>query len=91
MPVRFKDKNNTLLVKFHDNVTSQEAHSFFAWLGISGTKVSTLINRWAVEVPYWKEEEFLDKFYESELILTVHNHFDKATIAAEQDEENSDE
>ena len=84
MPTRSKDKNNTLMVRFYDDVADKEVHSMLAWLGISGTRVSTLIKRWAVEVPYWREEEFLDKLYESELVDVVSNHFDKTKLAAER-------
>lgn len=84
MPTRSKDKNNTLIVRFYDDVADKEVHSMLAWLGISGTRVSTLIRRWAVEIPYWREEEFLDKLYESELVDVVSNHFDKTKLASEQ-------
>lgn len=84
MPVRSKDKNNTLLVKFYEDVADKEVHSMLAWMGISGTRVSTLIKRWAVEVPYWKEEEFLDKLYANELVMAVHDSFDKTKPAPEE-------
>lgn len=83
MPTRSKDKNNTLLVRFYEDVADKEAHAMLAWLGVSGTKVSNLIRRWAVEVPYWREEEYLDKFYASELVEVVHDHFDKTKIVPE--------
>lgn len=83
MPTRSKDKYNTLLVKFYDDVADKEAHSTLAWLGVSGTRVSTLIRRWAVEVPYWKENEFINKFYASEFVESVHGSFDKNEIAQE--------
>lgn len=83
MPVRSKDKNNTLVVKFYEDVADKEVHSALAWLGIHGIRVSTLIRRWAVEVPYWKEEEMLDRLYESELVESVNGHFDKTKMAAE--------
>lgn len=77
MPTRQKDKYNTLLVKFYEDVADKEAHSTLAWLGVSGSRVSTLIKRWAVEVPYWKEDEFINKFYASDLVESVHGSFDK--------------
>jgi len=86
MPTRFKDKNNTLLVKFYDDVADKEVHSMLAWMGVSGTRVSTLIRRWAVEVPYWKEEEYLHRFYESELVQAVHDSFDKVAEYYEGDD-----
>jgi hypothetical protein len=78
MPKRFKDKNNTILVKFYDDVADKEVHSTLAWMGVSGVRVSTLIRRWAVEVPYWRVEEYLDKLYESNLVQAVHDSFDKS-------------
>lgn len=87
VPKRIKDKNNTILVKFYEGVADKEVHSMLAWMGISGTRVSTLIKRWAVEVPYWREEEYLDKFYASELVQAVHDSFDKSEIAEGQEEQ----
>lgn len=83
MPSRSRDKNNTLIVRFYEDVADKEVHALLAWMGVSGTRVSTLIRRWAVEVPYWREEEFLDKLYASELVEVVSNHFDKTKLAAE--------
>ena len=77
MPSRTRDKFNTLLVKFYQDVTDKEARAELVSMGASGTRVSTLIRRWAVEVPYWLESEFVEKFYESELIQAVNNSFDK--------------
>ena len=91
MPTRSKDKNNTLMVKFYEDVADKEAHAMLAWLGLSGTRVSTLIKRWAVEVPYWREEEYLDKFYESEIVEVVHSHFDKTKIAMEGQQEDTEQ
>jgi hypothetical protein len=84
MPTRMKDKNNTLLVKFYDDVGDVEARAMLATMGVSGTRVSSLVRRWAVEVPYWREEEYLYKFYDSELVRAVHDCFDK-----EREEENA--
>jgi hypothetical protein len=93
MPTRSRDKNNTLMVRFYEDVADKEVHAMLAWLGISGNRVSTLIKRWAVEVPYWREEEFLDKLYESDLVEAISGHFNKTKLAAEayQLEEKSDE
>lgn len=77
MPKRIRDKHNTILVKFYENVTDREARSELATMGVSGTRVSTLIRRWAVEVPYWVEKEYIEKFYESDIVQAVHNSFDK--------------
>lgn len=78
MPKRSKDKYNTILVKFYDDVGDKEARSLLSHMGVGGTRVSTLIKRWAVEVPYWRENEYLNKFYDSELVMAVHDSFDKS-------------
>lgn len=83
MPTRPKDKYNTLLVRFYEDVADKEAHSMLAWLGISGTRVSTLIRRWAVEVPWWKEDEFVKKLYASEIVECVHGIFNKSEMDQE--------
>lgn len=77
MPNRISDKSNTLLVKFYDEADDKTVRGMLATMGISGTRVSTLIRRWAVEVPYWREEEFLYKFYENEFVQAIHDSFDK--------------
>lgn len=77
MPKRIRDKFNTVLVKFYDNVADKEVRSALAMMGASGTRVSTLIRRWAVEVLYWQEDEFVEKFHECDLVQAVHNSFDK--------------
>jgi hypothetical protein len=81
MPTRIKDKNNTLLVKFYDDAGDKEVRAMLATIGVSGIRVSTLVKRWAVEVPYWREEEYLYKFHDSELVQAVHDSFDKETEA----------
>lgn len=85
MPKRMKDKYNTILVRFYEDVADKEAHSTLAWLGVSGTRVSTLLKRWAVEVPWWKEAEFVQKLYENELVECVHGSFNKSE-PSEEDE-----
>jgi hypothetical protein len=87
MPTRIKDKNNTLLVKFYDDVGDVEARAMLATMGVSGTRVSALVKRWAVEVPYWREEEYLYKFYDSELVQAIHDSFDKDREAADAPEQ----
>jgi hypothetical protein len=84
MPKRPKDKYNTILIKFYDDVGDKEARSLLAHLGVGGSRVSTLIKRWAVEVPYWREEEYLNKFYDSELVMAVHDSFDKSYENSEE-------
>jgi hypothetical protein len=84
MPKRIRDKFNTVLVKFYEDVADKEARSALALMGVSGTRVSALVKRWAVEVPYWQEQEFVEKFYDCDLVLAVHNSFDKVEEAEGQ-------
>jgi hypothetical protein len=85
MPKRMKDKNRSVFVKFHDDVSSKEIHSMLAMLGVSGTKVSSIINRWAVEVPFWKEEQFVAKFYDDAKVELVHENFDRRRTSYRED------
>jgi hypothetical protein len=85
MPKRMKDKNRSVFVKFHEDVSSKEIHSMLAMLGVSGTKVSSIINRWAVEVPFWKEEQFVAKFYDDDKVELVHESFDKRRTSYQED------
>ena len=88
MPNNTKDKNNTILVKFYEDVGDMEARSMLATMGARGTRVSTLIKRWAVEVAYWREEEYLYKFYDSDIVQAVHDSFDKEKEAADAQDQN---
>ena len=78
MPRRFKDRNKSVFVKFYDDVCEEEVGELLSSLGVAGIRVSNLINRWAVEVPFWKEGFFLEKFdAETELVEKVHDSFDR--------------
>jgi hypothetical protein len=78
MPKRFNDKMRSVLVsvlvKFEHYVTYKEVMSELKSMGVSGFKVSTLINRWVVEVPFWKEKEFIDQLAENELVELVYEN-----------------
>ena len=84
MPNRPKDKYNTILVKFYDDIGDKEARSLLSHMGVGGARVSTLIKRWAVEVPYWRETEYLHKFYDSEIVMAIHDSFDKSEGISEE-------
>ena len=77
MPRRFKDRNKSMFVKFHEGVSDEEVGDFLSSLGVSGVRVSNLLSRWAVEVPFWKEGFFMEKFYENEIVDRVHESFDR--------------
>lgn len=86
MPSRVKDKNNTLVVKFYDDVSDKEVHEMLAWMGISGCRVSSLLKRWAIEVPYWKEREFAEKLYQKDIVESISNSFSKTKPTTEESE-----
>jgi len=91
MPKRIKDKNKSLFVKFHEDVAEKEVHSFLYKMGVSGVRVSSLISRWAVEVPFWKEDFYADKLLDSGLTEVIHESFDrKRKNFASEEREDSD-
>lgn len=77
MPRRIKDKNKSIFVKFHKETTDQEINKLLSSMEVSGVRVSNLINRWAVEVPFWREQVYVEKLQESELVEIVHEGFEK--------------
>ena len=77
MPKRINDKNRSIFVRFREDATEKEIRSELARLGMSGSKVSNLINRWVLEVPFWKEEEYSAALAESEFVEVVHENFDR--------------
>jgi hypothetical protein len=61
------NKNSSIVVKFYPATTKEikkllDSHNLF------GVKVSNIINRWAIDVPFWKEEYYCNKLSESELV-----------------------
>lgn len=77
MPKRFNDKNRSIFVKFHQDVQDDEIEKEIRSMGISGSRVSSLVNRWVLEVPFWKEEEYAYKLSVNDLVDTVHDNFDR--------------
>jgi len=64
------NRHNTLLIKF--NITSDNyISSWFNGFNLEHFKCSSLIQRWAVEVPFWKEEEYIDKFFDSSIVESI--------------------
>jgi len=79
MPKRIRDKTNTVIVKFYEDVSNKDIHSLLTWLGANGSKVSTLVNRWAVDVFYWKESETTEKLRKSELVEAIQSEPNRIT------------
>lgn len=86
MPKRFKDRNKSLFVKFYDDVVEEEIGDLLSSLNVSGTRVSNLINRWAIEIPFWKEGHFIEKFYESDIVERIHESFNRKRVNRDQEE-----
>lgn len=92
MPRRFKDRNKSIFVKFYDDVSDEEVGEMLSSVGVSGVRVSNLINRWAVEVPFWKEGFFVERFdAETELVEKVHESFDRKRTNYGSEEDNDGE
>jgi hypothetical protein len=71
-------KTSSLIVTFH-TVTTKEVEKFLKEHNVSGTNVSSIIPRWAVDVPSWKEKELISEFLNNELVKSVHVYVDKFT------------
>jgi hypothetical protein len=65
-------------VNFDANCAESEIEEVFENLGIWGTKVSTIMNKYAVEVPAGDEENFLDKFEDHPLVARAYEDYLKA-------------
>lgn len=91
MPRRIKDNNKSIFVKFFDDATTKEIHSLFDSLNVKGMRVSTLLNRWAVEVPFWKEDFYEDKFTQSEIVEKVHENLNRRRASRQDGDENDGE
>lgn len=77
MPKRVSDKNRSIFVRFREDATEKDIRSELVRLGMSGSRVSSLINRWVLEVPFWKEEEYSDMLANSEFVEVLHENFDR--------------
>ena len=64
------NKHNTLLLKFNTDSDS-EVESWLGNFNLEFFKVSSLIQRWAVEVPFWKEEEYIQKFFKCSMVESI--------------------
>jgi len=93
MPKRFNDKQRSIFVKFNHEVTDKQIMSELKTMGITGSRVSALVNRWVIEVPFWKEEEYSEKLAGCDLVETVHENFDlrRKPYREESQEDQEDE
>lgn len=63
------NKNSSIIVNF--DCSEKKINKLLKDLGLSGVRVSTIISRWAVDVPFWKEDYYADKLLESDLVERV--------------------
>jgi hypothetical protein len=71
------NKNTSIIVKFID-CTDDEIDESLKSINLSGVRVSNLINRWAIEVPFWKEQYYTEQLKKLDLIDTVHTSLNSA-------------
>jgi hypothetical protein len=64
-------KITSIIVKFYP-ATDKEINKLLKKLSLNGVCVSNLMNRWAIDVPYWKEKYYSEKLSESDLVEKVH-------------------
>jgi len=69
-------KTSCLIVTFY-TATDREINEFLNDHKISGVSVSTIIPRWALEVPSWKERELIDEFSKHDLVKSVIPYVEK--------------
>lgn len=65
------NKNTSIIVKFFDS-SDEEVTKELSNLNLSGVRVSNLINRWAIEVPFWKEKYYTEELRKIDLVDTIH-------------------
>ena len=72
------NRNTSIIVKFYD-CSDKEVDQTLKSINLSGVRVSNLINRWAIEVPFWKEQHYIDKLESLDLIEKIHTSLSFAT------------
>lgn len=67
------NKNTNIVVNFHSN-SDKEINKFLKSLNLTGVRVSNLFSRWAIDVPFWKENHFAQKLSESEIVEKIYRN-----------------
>lgn len=83
------NRNSSIIVKFYP-IADQEINEFLESLNISGVRVSNLISRWAIDVPYWKEHHYANKLMESDLVEKVYLNPSKKNHSYSEEEGQND-
>ena len=52
--------SGTLIVRFVDGLNESEVRKLLEEYQLTGTKVSTFINKYAIEVPFGREEYYIN-------------------------------
>jgi hypothetical protein len=85
------NKNTNIVVNFNSN-SDKEINKFLKSLNLSAVRVSNLFSRWAIDVPFWKEDYFAQKLSESEIVEKIYrNPTGKRTYDNTQKKEVGDE
>ena len=70
-------KTSCLIVTFY-TATENEINNLLDQHKVSSAvSVSSIIPRWALEVPAWKEKEIIEEFYKNDLVKSVHTYAEK--------------
>lgn len=80
----------TIIVNFHANISEGIVEEYLDEQGLFGIQVSQLCNRYAIEVPPGKEQEYVDKFRQCELVRKVHDDFLEGKITPPKKRPNKD-
>lgn len=83
------NKNSNIVVNFYC-YSDKKISKFLKDLNLSGVRVSNIINRWAIDVPFWKEDYYAEKLLESTMVEKIYRNpkikkYEEVREAAEND------
>ncbi len=87
MPKKINDKKRSIFVKFYQDVSEEEIIKEIKKLGVYGVSVSNLLNRWVLEVPFWKEEKYRNLLLSNDIVEKVHESYNMRKQPSYQEEE----
>jgi hypothetical protein len=67
--------SGTIFVTFYDDVGDKSIEAYLNDLGLSGTRVSQVGKRWAVEVPPNQEQKFINQLSQDPVVERVSSSF----------------
>lgn len=74
MSKKNNDKQKSIFVKFYQDVSDVEINEEIKNIGAYGISVSNLLNRWVLEVPFWKEEKCRNLLLSSNIVEKVYEN-----------------